>query len=282
MSSEYENAVNVISEIDGAVVRRHKSPSSAAKAAVLLLFMFPLASYGADVPAVDSLWNAGVGRYSDGDWSGAAADWESILDTGVESAELYYNLGNAYFKDGDISAAILNYERALRLDPSSKDAEFNLEFANSMVQDDIESIPEFFLSAWLDSAASSLSSNAWAVLGLVALALALGMVTVCLKGGSTGMRRTGFISAVVCLVLCIAFFSFAARQRSEYFRTDEAIVMSPVCTVKSAPASDSSKDLFVLHEGTKVKILDSVGEWRNIELSDGRQGWMLSSDIEVI
>lgn len=282
MSSEYENAVNVISEIDGAIVRRHKSPSSAAKAAVLLLFMFPLASYGADVPAVDSLWNAGVGRYSDGDWSGAAADWESILDTGVESAELYYNLGNAYFKDGDISAAILNYERALRLDPSSKDAEFNLEFANSMVQDDIESIPEFFLSAWLDSAASSLSSNAWAVLGLIALALALGMVTVCLKGGSAGVRRTGFISAVVCLVLCIAFFSFAARQRSEYFRTDEAIVMSPVCTVKSAPASDSSKDLFVLHEGTKVKILDSVGEWRNIELSDGRQGWMLSSDIEVI
>ncbi|HBH21366.1 MAG TPA: hypothetical protein DDX33_05210 [Rikenellaceae bacterium] len=38
----------------------------------------------------------------------------------------------------------------------------------------------------------------------------------------------------------------------------------------------------MLHEGTKVIIVDRVGDWFNIELSDGRQGWLLSSDMEII
>lgn len=42
------------------------------------------------------------------------------------------------------------------------------------------------------------------------------------------------------------------------------------------------KDLFVIHEGTKVTILDEVGSWRNISLADGRQGWIPASDIEII
>ena len=56
----------------------------------------------------------------------------------------------------------------------------------------------------------------------------------------------------------------------------------PFVSVKSSPGADASKDLFILHEGTKVKIVDSVGSWYNIELADGRQGWMQVSDIEII
>ena len=65
-------------------------------------------------------------------------------------------------------------------------------------------------------------------------------------------------------------------------RADGAIVMSPVTSVKSSPSEEVSKDLFILHEGTKVTILDAVGDWRNIELADGRQGWIHTEDIEVI
>ena len=43
-----------------------------------------------------------------------------------------------------------------------------------------------------------------------------------------------------------------------------------------------SKDLFVIHEGTKVNIIDQVNGWYNISLADGRQGWVRKNDIEVI
>ena len=87
---------------------------------------------------------------------------------------------------------------------------------------------------------------------------------------------------IVALVLTVLCLSFAFWQRSDYRKADSAIVTRPVTTVQSSPGRDSAKDLFVLHEGTKVKLLDSVGSWRNIELADGRQGWLPSSDLEVI
>lgn len=53
-------------------------------------------------------------------------------------------------------------------------------------------------------------------------------------------------------------------------------------SVKSSPTSDNSTDLFRLHEGTKVKVLESMGSWTNISIADGRQGWIKTSDIERI
>ena len=64
-------------------------------------------------------------------------------------------------------------------------------------------------------------------------------------------------------------------------KVDEAIVIAPVASIKSSPG-DAGKSIFVLHEGTKVSILDDLGEWRKIELSDGRQGWVLDNSIEEI
>ena len=283
MSANYENAVKVISEIDASMGRKHKTAASAGTLAALLLLLFPFAAGAADnTPASDSLWNAGVQHYASGNWDEAVLCWNGILDAGLESEQLYYNLGNAYFKDGDLPNAILNYERALKRNPSYSDARFNLEFANSMIQDNIEAVPDFFLSVWFSSLASAMSSNSWTAAALVALALCLAMAVMFFAGESGGVRKTGFICAIVALIISVACFCFAAGQRAAYFDTDEAIVMSPVSVVKSAPSADSAKDLFVLHEGTKLKVLETVGQWRNIELSDGRQGWMQSSDLELI
>jgi SH3-like domain-containing protein len=63
---------------------------------------------------------------------------------------------------------------------------------------------------------------------------------------------------------------------------DSAIITRPVVSVKSSPSAEASTDLFILHEGTKVGVIDDVGTWKNIELADGRQGWIKSSDMEVI
>ena len=280
MNTHYEQAVEVISAM---VSSMKKSGRGAAGTALALMLMLALpGSLKAADAYPDSLWNAGVASYAEGRWADASADWSTLASLGLASPELYCNLGAAAFKGGDISHAILWFERCLKLDPSYEDARYNLELASGLVQDKIDVVPEFFLVTWVRKLCWILPSDAWTVTALVLLALMLAALLVFLLAGGTGWKKTGFFSALVLLVLLGLAISFAAWQKADYSRADSAIVMKAVVPVKSSPSASDGKDLFILHEGTKVKILDSVGEWLNISLSDGRQGWMPLQAVEII
>ena len=280
MRSHYDAALKVISSIDSGLKTGGKSLRKVVTVVTLLLSLG--ASMNIQAKDLDSLWTAGVQAYTDGKFSDASAAWTSIEESGQKSAKLYYNLGNAWFKQGNYPKAILNYERALRLDPSYSDARYNLEFTNNFVQDKIEPVPEFILKSVARKVCYVMGSNAWAVIFLVLLAAALMMGLLFLLGSSVGKRRAGFYCGIVLLLLSAGALSFSIWQKSDSVKTDTAIVMSPVSSVKSSPSSGSSKDLFVIHEGTKVTILDEVGSWKNIALADGRQGWITSNELEVI
>lgn len=280
MRSHYDAALKVISSIDSGLKTGGKSLRKVATVVILLLSLG--ASMNIQAKDLDSLWTAGVQAYTDGKFADASTAWTSIEESGQKSAKLYYNLGNAWFKQGNYPKAILNYERALRLDPSYSDARYNLEFTGNFVQDKIEPVPEFILKSVARKVCYVMSSNVWAVIFLVLLAAALMMGLLFLLGSSVGKRRAGFYCGIVLLLLSAGALSFSAWQKSDSMKTDTAIVMSPVSSVKSSPSSGSSKDLFVIHEGTKVTILDEVGSWKNISLADGRQGWLPAADLEVI
>lgn len=280
MRSHYDAALKVISSIDSGLKTGGKSLRKVATVVILLLSLG--SSMNIQAKDLDSLWTAGVQAYTDGKFADASTAWTSIEESGQKSAKLYYNLGNAWFKQGNYPKAILNYERALRLDPSYSDARYNLEFTGNFVQDKIEPVPEFILKSVARKVCYVMSSNVWAVIFLVLLAAALMMGLLFLLGSSVGKRRAGFYCGIVLLLLSAGALSFSAWQKSDSVKTDTAIVMSPVSSVKSSPSSGSSKDLFVIHEGTKVTILDEVGSWKNISLADGRQGWIPAADLEVI
>lgn len=280
MRSHYDAALKVISSIDSGLKTGGKSLRKVVTVVTLLLSLGT--SMNIQAKDLDSLWTAGVQAYTDGKFSDASAAWTSIEESGQKSAKLYYNLGNAWFKQGNYPKAILNYERALRLDPSYSDARYNLEFTSNFVQDKIEPVPEFILKSVARKVCYVMGSNAWAVIFLVLLAAALVMGLLFLLGSSVGKRRAGFYCGIVLLLLSAGALSFSIWQKSDSVKTDTAIVMSPVSSVKSSPSSGSSKDLFVIHEGTKVTILDDVGSWKNIALADGRQGWITSNELEVI
>lgn len=280
MRSHYDAALKVISSIDSGLKTGGKSLKKVASVVILLLSLG--SSMNIQAKDLDSLWTAGVQAYTDGKFADASTAWTSIEESGQKSAKLYYNLGNAWFKQGNYPKAILNYERALRLDPSYSDARYNLEFTGNFVQDKIEPVPEFILKSVARKVCYVMSSNVWAVIFLVLLAAALMMGLLFLLGSSVGKRRAGFYCGIVLLLLSAGALSFSAWQKSDSVKTDTAIVMSPVSSVKSSPSSGSSKDLFVIHEGTKVTILDEVGSWKNISLADGRQGWIPAADLEVI
>ena len=302
MNAHYESAVNVISAIDSSL-RTVKSRSKGVSAVIALLVFLgtsfsavaqsDLVVAPADTSAVESeavsevpskdaatLWQEGLAAYSDNRYQDAISAWEEITVSGKEAPEVYCNIGDAYFKLANYPKAILNYERALKLDPSYSDARYNLDFAGGFVQDKIEAVPEFILKSLARKICYFLGSNAWAVLFLVLLALALCMCLMFMLASSTGKRRTGFYSGIVLLLLSLCCLGFSVWQKHDYDKADSAIVMLPVSSVKSSPSG--GKDLFIIHEGTKVKIIDSVGSWQNISLADGRQGWIDGSAIEII
>ena len=280
MAAHYAAATEVISAIDSSM-KTKRSGSKPAMLALLLLAA-PFAAQAHEDAYVDSLWNDANAAYAEGRWDAAASGYEMISDMGLESAALYCNTGNAYAKSGNVPMAILYYERALKADPSYEDAAYNLELMNTRIQDRIDPVPEFFLKKWLSAISYIMNSDAWAIVSLVLLGLTLAMFLLFLLAPSVAGRRTGFFVGLVLLVFMSFALGFSISQKKTYMNADKAIVMRPVVSVKSSPSTESSKDLFILHEGTKVTVLDQVGTWNNISLADGRQGWLPASDMERI
>lgn len=281
MEAHYQSAVEVISSIDSEMKSRKSSGKGAMLAVIMLMAVAPTVS-AQQKEYVDSLWNAANRAYAEGRWNDALSDYELISGMGLESAALYCNTGDACFKAGNVPGAILYYERALKLDPSYSDARYNLELLNMGIQDRIDPVPEFVLKAWSREVCYIMDSDAWAVCFIVFMALALALVLLFILSPSVAGRRTGFFAGIVMILLAAFSLTFSIWQKKDYMRADDAIVMRPVTSVKSSPSSEASKDLFILHEGTKVKIIDEVGSWNNIELADGRQGWIPAGDIETI
>lgn len=281
MSAHYDSALNVITSIDSQM-KENKSAAGHVALALLMLMALPSALSANESAYPDSLWNAANAAYSEGRWSDAIDGYMMISDLGLESPALYCNTGDAFFKDGNIPMAILYYERALKLDPSYSDARFNLELMNSLIQDRIDPVPEFILKTWFLKVCYMMDSDSWAVLFIVFVGLTLACLLLFLLSPGIALRRTGFFTGIAVLILSVFSIVFSLWQKNGYMSDDEAIVMRPVVSVKSSPSSESSTDLFILHEGTKVRVIDEVGGWNNVELADGRQGWMSVSDLEVI
>lgn len=281
MAAHYDKAVQTISSLDSSMKKTSSAPRGGAAVMLALLLMLPLGAHAQQTDYVDSLWAKATTAYTAGQWQEALEAYATIDGLGLQSPQLYYNIGNAWFKDGYYAKAVLWYERALKLDPSYSDARYNLEVVQGFIQDDIEPVPEFVLKSWWRKFRYVMSADSWAVLALVLLALTLALALMFLLGrGAT--KKTGFFAGIAVLLLTLMALDFSLRLKNDSYKADEAVVMRPVAPVKSSPSAESSADLFVLHEGTCVQILDNVADWTNIELADGRQGWLRSDFIEVI
>lgn len=283
MAAHYKAAADVISTIDSNMKSKKNTTGGRTVAMMLLMLVLPASLCAAhDREAADSLWNAANNAYSEGRWSDSASDYIAIGEMGLESAALYCNTGNAFFKEGNLPMAIVYYERALKLDPAYSDAKSNLELVNGRIYDRIDPVPGFFLSTWMRHLCYAMDSDSWAIAFIVFLACAVAMVLLFLLADSVAGKQTGFFVGILMILLSVCTLSFSVWQKNDCLRDDMAIVMRPVVPVKSSPSSEASKDLFILHEGTKVTVLDQVGSWSNVSLADGRQGWLPSESLEII
>ena len=223
----------------------------------------------------------GDSAYTRNDYASAIQIYESLLTKG-EAAEIYYNLGNSYYKTDDIAKAILNYERALLLQPGNADVRANLEIARSKTIDKVVSVPDIFFVTWTKSLINCLSVDAWAKLGVAFFILLLVSFSLFFFSKQIVWKKSGFIAGIVFLIFVVLSNVFASEQKTELMNRNNAIILSPSVTVRSTP-SESGTSLFVLHEGHKIEIKDnSMREWKEIRLEDGKVGWVPASAIEVI
>ena len=219
--------------------------------------------------------------YLEGSYEEAIMIYEEIVLSGYHSAELYYNLGNAYYRSNKITPAILNYARARLLSPGDEDISFNLELARMHVRDRIEELPDFFLNRWWKDARDFMSADAWASVTAATFIFSLLFLSVFLMSASVVIKKIFFWLAVIVFFLSVMSFSLGLDQRNHIRNHNSAIVFSPAVSVKSSPDINST-DLFVIHEGTKVWVEDSIGNWRAVRLSDGNKGWLQQDAIEMI
>ena len=220
-------------------------------------------------------------EYKKGNYQQAIKDYEELLKKGP-SVELYYNLGNAYYRTDNMTRAVLNYERALLLSPGDDDIRFNLQMARSKTIDKIAPKSEMFFVTWYKTLVNFTSVDGWARSAIVCLSLALVLALCYLFGGKPQVRKIGFFGAVVFIAVFILSNVFAYEQKQILTKRTGAVVTAPSAPLKKTPVASSEHDA-IIHEGSRVEIIDdTMKDWKQVELEDGREGWILSSQMERI
>lgn len=229
----------------------------------------------------ETLFEQGNKYYNDGNYEEAIAKYESVLDNGKHSAELYFNLGNAHYKLNHIAPSIYYYEKALLLKPNDQEIKNNISFARNMTIDAVESIPEVGFSKFVNNISKNMSFEQWGItsIGLVVLFVILFLTYY--FSYSSGQKRLAFIGSVASLIFTIVALGFAFHNYGLMKNDHPAIVFAEEAQVKSEP-NLRSNEAFVLHEGTKVQVLDTVNNWKKIKLADGKTGWIPQNDIRLL
>lgn len=218
----------------------------------------------------------------------ARADYETAVKLYGKLAkenttpDVCYNLGCAYYRIDDIAHSVLWFERALKLDPSNRDVLFNLEMARSKTIDKIVPQHEFILFTYFRQVTNWFSLRTWTIIALLSFVVMLVSLLIFWVSDSILVRKVTFSSAILLLLFAILSNVCAMKQKDFKQVHTSGIITAPAVTVKSTPA-DNGNDLFVLHEGSKVEILDSnLKEWCEVTIADGKQGWIPKKSFDLI
>lgn len=243
---------------------------------ILLIFFNSVFASEAEV-----LMNEANQLYQNKNYETAIEKYNSILVEEYESPALYYNIGNSYYRSAQVGLAILNYERGLKLDPSNEDLLYNLSIIKARTADRIKEVPKLFIVEWWELLLSVLSTTMWQIVVILFYLLLLGSIVLYFftKSGTT-QRLTVFSSLFGLLgVIIFSIILFANLQRET--STDYGILTTHTISAKQSP-NETSDDLFVIHEGLKVAVQETFGEWYKIKLSDGKVGWLPKNSLEMI
>ncbi|WNJ19902.1 tetratricopeptide repeat protein [Pontibacter sp. G13] len=220
----------------------------------------------AQAPAEEATYQQGLEAYRDNNYEAAIEAFQSLVDQGYASDELYYNLGNAYYRTNQVGASILNYERAIKLNPANEDAVYNLSLANLRVVDKVKPVPKLMVVEWVESVIFAQSSTGWAWISIILMFAVLGLASVFLFVDQPIVKRIGFFGGIAVAVIALVVGGVSLNRASQEANSGSGIILTPNAYVKSAPGQ--GEDMLVIHEGLKVEIVDMQPEWVKIRVND--------------
>ena len=243
---------------------------------ILFILLFISHSFWAQ-----TAFDKGNQYYAKENYEAAVSSFESIVNSGKHSAELYFNLGNSYYKLHKVAPAIYNYEKALLLNPNDSEIKTNLEFAQKMAIDDIKVLPKVGFNKLLSDFTSKYYYDTWAWISVSLVFLLLLFFVGYYFSNKTVLKRIFFIGMFLWLlgIFLATASGFYEKSRNENERP--AIVFAETTPLKSEPKA-SGEDATILHEGTKVFILESVANWKKVALTNETIGWIEDSAIKEI
>jgi tetratricopeptide (TPR) repeat protein len=219
--------------------------------------------------------------YAKENYQEAINSYEKVLESGKESAEVYFNLGNSYYKLHKVAPAIYNFEKALLLKPTDNEIKTNLEFAQKKAIDEIKVVSKVGFDKMIQDVTSSYHYNTWAWISIIFSALVL-VFFIAYYFSKEAWKKRVFFAVMLLFLLGIPVSIFAGFfQKNQIDNDKPAIIFAEKTTLKSEPKT-SSPDTFTLHEGTKVYILESVANWKKVQLTDESTGWIESSALKEL
>lgn len=243
----------------------------------ILLFLFTASIMAQNGP----LFEQGKERYKEEKYQEAINSWMKVLDNGKHSANLYFNLGNAHYKLNNVGPSIYYYEKAAQLAPLDSDIRTNLAFAENAKIDAIEPLPKTIFAKWHATISSLLSFNGWAIVAVVFSALFALLFLLYYFSTQESRKRFLFAGSMGSLVLLIASLAMAFQVQSETLNDKPAIIFAESIEVKSEPKM-GGEVAFLLHEGTKVQIIEHDDNWVRVKLVNGKDGWVPSTDLKAL
>lgn len=247
------------------------------KVIVILVFCLGLVSFSQN----DQRFEQANAMYNDGKYAEAIEQYEAILESGVHSAELYFNLGNANYKLNNIAPSVYYYEKALLLNPNDDDIKNNLAYAQNMTIDAIDNVPQVGFARIINNVVNTFAADTWAKMAIAGIIVFVLLFLMYHFAQATSRKRLAFIISVVSLFFGCFAVAMAFQKESLDKKDNPAIVFAQESRVKSE-ANKISEEVFRLHEGTKVQVLESYEDWKKIQLSDKSTGWIPAEDIKII
>lgn len=247
---------------------------------IAVLFLTAFAFGAEDIGHARDQFIKGNEAYKAGDYE-AALNHYLEAEPHTEGLAINYNLGNAYFKLGQIPESILHYERARRFAPSNEDVLYNLSLANDLIVDKIEVLPKSKVQIWWRTFRYSMGPDGWAKICILLSVAAVILYLLFYFAHGKGLRRTGFFGALIAFIFAILAYTLAVSAENYRYAEKSAIIFTDKVDVKSEPRG-GSVNVFVLHAGTKVELLSQEGEWYEVEIASGAQGWIHENELRVI
>ena len=229
---------------------------------------------------LDSIFEQSNAFYTDGKYQMAIDGYKDILNSGFESAELYYNLGNAFYKLNNIPESNFFYEKARSISPTDEDILINLSYAQNLRIDKIEKLPITQTQNFKINILNLLSEKGWSVLLIILAWIACVSFVLYLSVNNSGNKRIFFTQFII-LMIGFIVVSTINYEKKNLNNEKFAIIYDKEIEVWSEP-NKISELKFLLHEGTKVKQVDTIQDWVNIQLENGTLGWIQSSSIKTL